>query len=170
MLVRMDVENKAFNDLVQQWSAVYANYAADDFSNYSPPHMELAAKIQAENPPDKKYGVFAIKKDDEFLALMHINCARLPKTDGITLRMLWLLLSPKYDYEEVSGAILATIATFMIVGAVQLATTDMPSQRIKIQLGNTIERSYFTGVAVALTATKVFKEAAVRGNWLEIVL
>lgn len=169
MLIRLDSANGLFASLEAEWTVQCATFG-DDFQNYASAHIDHARGICRENPPDRNYGVWAIQIDGKYTGIVHVNRARLPGKDGETLRILWLLLSPKFDYEDVTTDTLAQITTELIVGAINLASTDLPAQHVKIHLGNTIDRLYFSSVAVALSAAKVCKDAAVRGNWLELSL
>lgn len=169
MLVRMDSTNALFAALEAEWATQCASYG-DDFDNYASAHISHAREICGEDPPDKNYGVWSITIDSEYVGLLHVNRARLKGKDGETLRILWLLLSPQHDFEDVTPERLAKITTELIVGAINLASNELPSQHIKIHLGNTIDRQYFASVAVALSAAKMCRVAATRGNWLEMSL
>ncbi len=166
MLLKMDSSNKKFDKLHAAWAAECVKFG-DDIADYSPAYLEHARKICSEVPPDANYGVYALKLKKEYTGLVHINAARLPKTTGKTLRLLWLLLKPAYDYEDVSPSDLATISTSLIMSSLDLAKTKSCEQ-IKIHLGNDIDRRFFVAVASVFNAQKIFKDSSVRGNWLHI--
>lgn len=169
MFIRLDVTNGLFGALEADWAGQCAAFG-DDFQNYASAHIDHARGICGENPPDANYGVWALHIEGEYDGIAHVNRARIKGKDGETLRILWLLLAPKFDYEDVTPEKLAQITTELILEAINLAATDLPAQHVKIHLGNTIDRLYFSSVAVALSAAKVCKDAAVRGNWLELTL
>lgn len=166
MLVRMGPEEFAL--LEKEWAEQCAHFE-DEFSNYSTPSVDFARTISNENPPHQNGGVYKLDYGHGASAIVHINCARLPKTEGKTLRVLWLLLAPRFDYEDVEPKVLATITANLILGAVKLAQSDGAKQ-VKIHLGNSIDRAYFSAIAVALATQDIFSDPAIRGQWLEFGL
>src|SRR5690606_19934170 len=102
--------------------------------------------------------------------LMHVNCARLPGTTGKTIRILWILLAPRFDFTDVGAADIAAVAANIMIGSVVLAKTEMEAEHVKIHLGNFADRHYLSSIATALETAKVFTAIAIRGNWLHITL
>ncbi len=167
MLQRICTADGSFQKLEKRWSEQCAEYD-DDLDSYAAPHLELARKVCAEDPQAPKYGIFALVDGDDFVGLMHANVARLPHTEGKTLRIVWILLAPKYDYEDIEPAVLATISTQIVLGVLDLAKSEAASDQIKIHLGSIGDRQFFNGFCAAMTGTGLVKEAAIRGNWLHI--
>ena len=100
-----------------------------------------------------------------------LNWAYLPKTQGRTIRVLWVILAPKYDFSSQSEEETSKVAESLIFGAVQLArTSPSEAQNVKIHCGNVVDRQYFVGVASTLRALQTFKESEVKGNWLHITI
>ena len=82
-----------------------------------------------------------------------------------------MILAPKYDFSTQPAEDTSKIASSLIFGAVQLASTaPAVAENIKIHCGNVVDRQYFVGVASALRALASFKEAEVKGNWLHITI
>lgn len=165
MLIRMNSD--LFAQLENEWRATCDAFG-ESFEEYAAHAIEHARSISAEHPADDRYGIFALKQDDAFACLLHANWARLPRTIGKTVRVLWVLLAPKYDFEDVKPQVVARITADLIVGALELAKTSMASAHVKIHIGNMLDRQYVTGIAALLTTQGVFTEAEVRGNWLHI--
>lgn len=165
MLIRLNAD--LFQQLEKQWQGDCAAYG-EDFEEYAAPAVDHARLISAEDPADGRYGIFALREEGQFACLLHANWARLPKTTGKTVRILWILLAPKYDFEDVKPQEVARITAALIVGALTLARTEMNSAHVKIHIGNMLDRQYVTGIAAGLTTQAVFTEAEVRGNWLHI--
>jgi hypothetical protein len=166
-LVRISHENGLFTSLIDQWRKQCEEFG-EDISDFAAPHLQHAEKICCETPQDKRYGIYANQEGDDFTFLMHINQARLPGTKGSTLRVLWILLAPRFDYGDIGPDELAEIATGIIHGAVTISRTDMPSQHVKIHLNNTGDRRFFVGVAYGLRDHAAFEAVEIKGNWIHM--
>ena len=169
MLTRLDCTNGKFDDLITKWKA-QCEQLGESFDDYAVPALTHAGQIAAENPPDRKYGIYAHEAQGSYDCLMHVNCARLPGTAGKTVRVLWVLLAPRFDFADVSTADVASVAANIMIGSVKLAQGEMEAQNVKIHLGNFTDRKYISTIAAALETTKVFSAIAIRGNWLHITL
>lgn len=102
-----------------------------------------------------------------------MNVARLPHTTGRTLRVLWILLAPRYDYGDADPEILAKIAFAFIWEPLRLASeanNPLTAEHIKIHLGNHADRAFFAGVVSTLRGAPLVTAVAVRGNWLHLSL
>lgn len=168
-LVRVTNENGLFEKLREQWQNQCQRFG-EDLADYAAPHLDHAARICAENPPDPRYGIYAVQSGNEFECLMHVNQARLPGTNGWTLRVLWILLAPRFDFEEIDASGFATIATSIIEGAIEIANSEPNSAHIKIHLSNMGDRRFFIGVAYALRGHAAFELIETRANWLHMSL
>lgn len=164
-LVRIQSDNDLLSRLDRQWSAECEGFG-EALDDYAAPHLQHARKICGETPPDPSYGVFALDDGADIQALMHVNRARLPRSDGHTLRVLWVLLAPRFDYAEVSAPEFARIAAGIISGAIDVSETEMPSKQIKIHLNGIGDRRFFHGMASALAGAKFNVE--VKASWLHI--
>lgn len=168
MLARISVADGTFQELVEQWTQQCADLG-EDLSTYAAPHFEHAAKISAENPQDPKYGIFGLREDSgAFAAIMHVNVARLPQTDGKTLRLLWVLIAPKYDFADQGPEELAYLSTRIVFDAISLSKDECAADQIKIHCGNLADRKFFYGFCAAMKTTGLFSDLSVRGNWLHI--
>lgn len=166
----MRLNSQSFATLESEWAKQCDAYD-DDFQSYATPSVDLARSVANEEPQHPNYGIYALSAaGDDFSGIVHVNRARLPKTDGTTLRVLWLLLAPKHDFEDVAPELLATISARLIVGVFTLAKNELRSDHVKIHLGNAVDRSYFTGIAVALSSQGLFKDCQVKGQWLHFSL
>jgi hypothetical protein len=168
MLTRLDCTNGKFDDLKRKWQAQCEEFG-ESFAEYAVPALTHAAEIAAESPPDGKYGIYAFEADGNYECLMHVNCARLPRTTGKTIRILWVLLAPRFDFADVSAIDVARVAANILLGGVQIAN-DMTAEHVKLHLGNFADRKYMTTIASALGAGRIFKAIEIRGNWLHISL
>lgn len=160
MLTRLN--SNTFSNLMNSWAKQSAS-VGEDFGDYATPSIRLAKDVCDEDPPDKNYGIFALSDER---GIVHVNSARLPKTRGKTLRVLWLLLAPSFDYEDITPQLIANIAAELIMGSYLLAKDPFKVQQVKIHLGSAVDRRYFTAIAVALASQKIFQNPEIRGQWL----
>ncbi|WP_133636730.1 hypothetical protein [Zavarzinia compransoris] len=97
-----------------------------------------------------------------------MNAAKLPKSFGVTLRVLWILTSPEYDFGDISPSKFAGLATKIVFGAKNLAANEFKADHLKIHLGGLGDREFFNGVASTLENLSQAGSAKIAGNWLQI--
>jgi hypothetical protein len=164
-LIRADSE--IFQRLEAQWATEAAN-AGESFAEYATPYIDHARE-KAQAKVDR-YGIYLLQSKEGYEGLAHLNVAALPGTIGRTLRVLWVLLSPRYDYENVAPEALASVLSAFIWEPIRLAAADGPMQaeHVKVHLANLADRRFFEGVVSALAGGTSWKDVALRGNWLHI--
>jgi hypothetical protein len=159
---------KIFAGLRLQWEAMLATYNEDPV-NFAVPYLAHAQAVAAEKPAPRKYGVFVLQDEHGvYHGLFHANLAGLPKTTGKTLRILWNLYSPKYEYEDVNEADLALLVSSVLFSAM-LICREWKANHIKVRLSNNAERRFAHGFAISLRDKDLNGTLVeVRGNWLHI--
>ena len=173
-LKRADAKNSLFAVLKGQWDQQLKD-KEDAPVEYYEPMMAHAESISKEDPPDKRYGIFILAEeldDGEGLTcegLVHINHA-WPKTKDSTLRLVWNLVAPKYQYEEDLSENLARIMTGFITESLELCGSDMPARELKVYLGNAIDREYAVVAASFLESMDAGMSFSVKGSWLHVML
>ena len=144
-----------------------------DPDEFALPQLNHAMTI-VNDRASKNYGIYLLchekKGGDQYYGLTHVNCARLPRTTGKTLRINWTLLSPQFDYTDVSQDVLTVFSASIVHGLMTLAQEghEMPADHVKIRLINIGDRRYVVGFAKALEYQKMASDVAVKGNWLHI--
>ena len=149
-LVRATCHNGIFRQVSDQWRAPNLIEYNDvlEPEDYFPTMMEHAAKIAEEVPPDRKYGIFCLVGTQadgtpSYEGIVHVN-HKLPNTSAATLRMVWNLLAPKYDYEGAEA--LARITASYVLGGIQLCRADMRSSALQMYLTQMVlDRLYASG-------------------------
>jgi hypothetical protein len=168
-LLRLTDSNGLFDRLQTQWADECASFG-EAFADYAVERLEHARKIVSEDPQDIRYGIFGLERSGRFDVIMHVNRAALPGSPGWTLRFVWLLLSPRFDFLDTPETEIASIASDIIFDALNLAGGDWPAENVKIHIGNFADRMMFSGIAAALAHVPTFRTAAVRGGWMELAL
>lgn len=139
-------------------------------AEYAPSFMEHANRIVFDETRNQDYSIFSASLDGECACILHVNRARLPGATGLTQKVMWILLAPKYDFLDVTPEIVSAVATEVINGAIELCRSEGRSEHIKIHLGNMADRQFFTGFAFVLQNQKSLKDVAIHGNWLHMSL
>ena len=165
------VNSNKFNEIDSLWKNEIANLD-DGYDDYRIPQLNHAKLIAAEIPQDKNYGIFCLEIQEEaekkIPLIMHINTARLPSTTGVTLRVLWGLLSPKYDVGDFSENELSEVLSGMIMGILDLACGEMRADHIKIHMISTYDRGICSGIATTLKALGHIHSGEFKGNWFHM--
>lgn len=142
-----------------------------NFDDYATPSIIHAANIAEENPPDRRYGIFALESPDGTVdCIVHINHGNLPGPAGYTLRVLWALLSPRFDFEDISPELIGGVITGVTFGALALAKGEMPSQYVKFHMGSMPDRGILSGIARTLESVRAISHSTMKGNWLQMTL
>lgn len=159
--------SSTFKMLEESWKA-QCDAFDEDFSEFAPERLEQARKVAAEDPPDRRYGIYALSDGSAFDALLHGNKAQLPSSTGHTFRMVWVLLAPKFDFDDLDASEFARVSRNLINASLEVARNDTSIHHIKIHLGNFADRQYFSGVADGLAASGGFWDSRIRGNWIHL--
>lgn len=167
-LARATPDNELFEQLRKAWLEDVR--AFDEVEDYANPYIEHAERIISDR--FSNYGIYILHNNQgKYVGLLHANTARLPKTTGVTLRVNWILLGPRYDFEEVTGEEFAQVSASILFGAVRLAqgqSSEMKADHIKIHLINLGDKQFARGVAYTLLEHGSASQVAVRGNWLHL--
>lgn len=165
-LVRATPDNGHFDKLKQQWIEEILRYEGDG-AEYPSPMLSHAERIVPEMKP--RYGIYVLSDSKGYYhGMAHLNVAALPKTTGETLRVVWVQLSPQYDYEELHSEDFARVTGSVLYGVLDLARGDMKADHVKVHLTNMGDKQFAHGVAFALQGSSRDEVIAIRGNWLHI--
>lgn len=170
-LVRASYQNGVFSELEAQWLAQSAELnPGEEPGDFMPTMMDHARKIAAEEPQDRKYGIYALVNpqapgERSYEGLIHVN-HKLPNTTAATVRMVWNLLAPRYDYDQ-PDQIAAIMASYLI-GGIKLCRSDMRAGALQMYLHNGTDRRYAVGAVGVLREIHAELSIDVRGSWLHI--
>lgn len=161
-----------FVELETLW-AMETEALGENFGDFASPFIGHAREIANGRRDTDKYGIYLLAGDKGYEGFAHLNVAPLPGTTGRTLRVLWILLAPRYDYGEITPETLARIAGAFIWEPLRLASepgSALEAQHVKIHLNNLADRSFFVSIAGTLEGDSQLRDVAVRGNWLHVSL
>lgn len=172
-LFRATPENQLFECLKREWDSQMEGQDDAPSESYEP-FLNHAAGIANEKPQDAKYGVFILAEDDghgepapPYEGVVHIN-HKLPKTSAAELRMVWSLIAPKYQVEPFDPRHFARLTAGFLTGGIHLCGTKMPASRMRMYLGNAIDREHAQIVAAMLEERDNTLSVAVKGSWLHL--
>jgi len=170
-LIRATPDNGLFDELMAAWTP---QLRQDDAPvEYYTPMLDHARKISGEHPQDPRYGIFVLVEPNgagtpaAFEGIVHVNHA-WPKLPDATLRLVWNLIAPHYQYEEVVPERIARIMSGFLTEALKLCGNDMPARHVKMYLGNAVDREYAKVAVGFMELSYPGFSFAVRGNWLHI--
>ena len=168
-LTRIDTQK--ILSIKKQWKKECAKLDRD-IQNLLISKLDYFEKIALETPSDKRYGVYCLELDRDYPALMHINHARLPKTSGTTLRVLWGVLSPRFEISETSEyeSELTHIMPRIFLGIYSLARNIYIANHVKILIGSSFDKEIFNSLAIILEQSELIHSVSVKGAWLHFSL
>ena len=170
-LILVEATPDLFSQLKSGWAAEVVSYGDEQ---YAVAQIEHADKIVSEKPtatrPQGSYGVYILTDDaTNCHGLAHFNRAMLPGTTGWTLRAVWVLLAPRYDYEEITDETAAWLIGGFVYSALKLCQTGgLKSDHLKIHLQNRSDRRLAAFLVQSLEKTTGRTKVSVKGNWLHI--
>jgi hypothetical protein len=172
-LMRADPQNGLFDKLKKQWdSEIKAQSEDESAAGYYEPMMDHAAGIAAENAQDPNYGIFVLVRHDKsgkavsYDGMVHINFAKFhPK--GKTLRMVWNLIAPRFEFEDNKIEIAQVQAAFLLQG-LELREGFKGCERMQIYLGNAIDREFMAVAVAFLDKSGHNPSFQIGGNWLHV--
>ena len=170
-LMRATPENGHFTALDGEWSLQLRGFGEDP-KEYESPLFEHAREISSETPQDAKYGLFVIRDTAAevgygYKGMVHINHA-LPGCTHATVRMVWMLMAPIFDFADPNLDELADIASAFLDGGLALCRHDMPSNNLRMHLSGAMDRSFAAGLARGLQRMFPSYRVAIKGNWLHV--
>ena len=168
-LTRIDTQK--IISIKKQWKKECAKLD-QDIQNLLVSKLDYFEKIAREDPPDERYGVYCLELGRDYPALMHINHARLPKTTGTTLRVLWGVLSPRFEISETSDyeSELTHIMPRIFLGIYGLAKNIYKTNHVKILISSSFDKEIFNSLAIILEQSDLIHSVSVKGAWLHFSL
>ena len=161
------VDKPLFAKIKNSWTNQCEKYD-EEIENYASNSMDHAKRIVEEGSAGQDYSIFCAEVDNDFACILHVNRAKLPGTTGVTQKVMWVLLAPKYDFETISAEDVAQVAFAVVSGAIDLCKEEGRSQHVKIHVGNMGDREFFAGIAFGLKSNGNLSDVEIRGNWLHM--
>ncbi|WP_420732175.1 hypothetical protein [Hwanghaeella sp. 1Z406] len=170
-LTKATAQNGLLDRLATSWELEVSGYGEtmDSF-----PQVEYAAEAMARDATKPTFGIYVLhdpntEGDETFYGLGHFNTALLPKTKGITLRMVWFTLAPRFDLADPDPMKIALMITSLINGMYDLCGEgDMYANHMKLHLPNSDDRRFAQYLATGFTNKLPKISVAVGGAWLHI--
>ncbi|TAD90174.1 MAG: hypothetical protein EAZ99_06995 [Alphaproteobacteria bacterium] len=162
-LVRLDANG--IESLLEAWRLVGRQSGIPD-EDLDDSNHQYALGIARENPQDDRYGIFGLCDEmGGYHVYCHVNLANLKRSFGKTLRCLWPVVSPYYDFGCASDEDLHFLLTNFVNGR-QCLAQEKGAVNLKLHFGSASDRPFLQKVVEALLEQKL--EALSYGAWLEI--
>lgn len=163
------------NNLLRKAQLSWEKQVSKDARRWLDNQMEYAAGIAAEDPADKRYGIYVLCHPNStgeprapFEGFSHINHA-YPNTSKPELRLVWGTLAPKYRDQTLSNTERATVMAAYIHSGIALSNAELPSTTVKLYLGAGVDKAFAKLFVTSVNplVSEIF-HAKVHGNWLHI--
>ncbi|EJL23696.1 hypothetical protein [Novosphingobium sp. AP12] len=163
------------------WQALCADWknqceeAGECYEDYAPDSFGVLSKIadgslvHADGPGTVTAAATLkhVESGQYYLACM-LNLARLPRTDGMTLRVRHLLVSPSLDFGQASLKLYSQVLVHTLMGVVNTSESSMGANNIRFHLRSPNDAEFFAAVGAALDGEKIFRSVEMKGSWLYI--
>lgn len=171
-LLRADTSHDLFRRLEDQWRE-QCEMMSESYEEFAGPMLDYAREIAHGKLSTNTYAIYILENDQaQMECLAHFNVATLPKTTGKTLRVLWPLLAPRYDYQDISPETFAFLGSELFDQAIHLATGQgderMRAQHVKVHIAGLGDRRHLAGVAQSLGEGDLLYDVSIRGNWMHM--
>lgn len=165
-LVRLDLSDGTWDAFEQNWREICEGLG-EDFDEYAmSSYTTLKDECDDENT-DKDSGVFALKaKDNIFHAACFLNCTQLKGYTGKVLRVRHLILSPYYDFSDLSEGEYSDIFSQCFHGVMKASNNELEAKHIKIHYRSPYDRTFFSAFALALKSSQSIANIESKGMWL----
>jgi len=179
MTSKYTINTISFSD--GSWQAFEADWQlqcsdmGESFNDYAPDSLGVLKSIAdgtlktADGPGSKTVVAALIERSSgqHHLACM-LNLANIPGTDGMTLRVRHLLVSPRLDYGSEGVAAYADVLVGTLAGVVKVSESDMSANNIRFHLRSPGDAEFFAAFGKALDGEQIFRSVEMRGSWLYI--
>lgn len=166
-LVQLFTKDGSWDRLRAQWTS-QCQIFNEEFENYAAGTFGVLEPLASGDNPEA--GVFALELDSEFSAISQINCTALPGYSGPVLRLRFLTLAPKFDFDTHSITEYSNLLMYIFSTVISLSSQEGPmnAKHLKFHLPSPSDRSFFAAVVTPLSKSDVFESVQMKGNWLYI--
>lgn len=109
-----------------------------------------------------------VDSDGRYHAACYLNSTMLKGFSGYVLRVRHLLLSPYYDFEDLSLDDYADILARFFTALVECSEGELLSPHIKIHYKSPYDRTFFAAFGMQLRASGRFQTVESKGMWLHL--
>jgi hypothetical protein len=156
--------DNSWQDLLANWKVQCESYG-EPFDEYAASTRPILDEL-AGDLTTKTAGVYALHDGKNYAAVCQLNVARLPHTEGITLRVRHVLVCPRLDFEDVEAEQLGELMGQLLYNIHRVSLSELKSDHIRIHLRSPLEQSYFSVLAGYLSASGAVKRVESKGAWI----
>jgi hypothetical protein len=159
--------------LEQEW-AKQCTEADEDFAEYAPDVLKILkniAKTPEKNTKITESYVYGLRTAEAkpYLTICMVNRAMIPGQKGYTLRLRHLTVGPSLDFGLEPRDRYADALVWTVLGVIQLANSDLPSQQLRFHLGSPEDTNLFRAFKDGFNMIEGFSSVDIHGSWLYMV-
>lgn len=167
-LVRVNKRDGSWAALEDQWRQQCENHG-EDYDTYAEASLGTLHDECDDGQIDPASGVFALRDTaGGFHCACFLNSTLLKGFNGKVLRVRHLILSPHYDFADLSIERYSDILSSYFSQLIAVSKTTLPSDHIKLHYRSPYDRTFFATFALNMRGTGVIKNVESVGMWLHI--
>lgn len=129
-LQRLSATDGTWQELVNQWQAQCSDFE-ENFEDYRASTIGSLEKVANSNNENR--GAFGLRgSDGVFLAVCFLNLTVQKGFDGAVLRVLDLIVAPRYDFQALELADYSSLLAALLARIYEKSNTTMLSRHIKL--------------------------------------
>lgn len=167
-LVRLNKADGSWDALEAQWRDECVSLE-EDYGTYAEAALSTLRDECDDGKIDPTSGVFGLKDENGKLhSACFLNTTPLKGYIGPVLRIRHTLLSPYYDFSDLSIDVYASVLAEYFMAIIAVSDNELKSQNIKLHYRSPYDRQIFAAVGITLRSTGVFQTVASKGMWLHL--
>lgn len=166
-LKRLAIADGSWPALTSAWADQCKQYH-EDFTDYSSASVSMLGDVCGldADPTSGTYGL--IDSSDVVHAICFLNLTHQKGFMGKVLRVLNLVLSPYYDFEDLDLEDYSKILSHFFAALVACSNDVLVSQHIKLHYRSPYDRHFFAVIAPHISGVGQLATVESKGMWLSI--
>lgn len=163
--VRLLQSDGSWPKLLEDWSR-QCDEVGESIDDFAPDAMSVIRSFTDHCERDT--WAAGLSDGTHWSAVAMLNRTMLPKTDGYTLRVRQVIVSPLLDFGAWSKEKYAETLVNFVWATVQVSGKVLPADHIKFHLRSPSDADFFRAFGNTLDSKSVFREVSTHGAWLAI--
>jgi hypothetical protein len=167
-LRRLKDSDGSWAELIAQWKELCTRYG-EDFDDFNVGTISILQEVCQAQPPNPNQGAYGlVGPDGVYHGVCFLNLTLQKGYDGMVLRVLNLLLSPYYDFEDLDIEDYSEVLSAYFVNLIVCSNGELKSQHIKLHYRSPFDRQFFAVIAPHLSGVGQLATVESKGMWLSI--
>ncbi|MCL1628029.1 hypothetical protein M3N55_04740 [Roseibaca sp. V10] len=167
-LIRLNKSDGTWKSLEDQWAAECDGFG-EDYESYAGASVSTLREECDDGEIDADTGVFSLQDETKkHHAACFLNSTLLKGYAGKVLRVRHLVLSPYYDFEELTEGDYAEVQAYFFNALLQCSEETLPSPHVKLHYRSPNDRQFFAALAMQLRFAGQSWKVDSKGMWLHL--